>query len=670
MAKVRKEEHTSLRQEIEALRETVRHHEYLYYVVDRPEIPDAEFDRLMRRLAELEAQDTEPPPPDSPTQRVGGKPREGFVKVQHSSPMLSLDNALNEGELLDFDRRVRELLRGEAYCYVAELKLDGLSMAVHYSDGAFRQAVTRGDGLVGEDVTENARTIRSIPLRVKNGSWETWEVRGEVIMNLRAFERLNEQRDRDGLPRFANPRNAAAGSLRMLEPSITASRQLDFFAYQLLVDGIPARELHSEALKELDKLGFKVNPRRALCAGVEELFAFCREWEAKRDDLPFEIDGVVAKVDSIQQQKRLGWTAKAPRWAIAFKFPARQEQTVVEHIGVQVGRTGALTPVAHLRPVIVSGVTVSRATLHNEDEIERLGVHIGDTVLIERSGDVIPKVVRVVAEGTHRKPFRMPSHCPICGGDVVRQEGEAASRCINTNCPARLKESILHFSARGVMDIDGLGEALVDQLVDQKLVRSVADLYDLELSQLINLERMGKKSAEKLLGNIDRSRSLPLPRLLSGLGIPFVGERTGQILADTFGSLDAIMEADAEELQRAQEVGPKVAQALVQFFRESHNRELVERLRSAGLTFIHERKRRGSALEGLTFVLTGTLSNLTREDAKQKIEDAGGKVSGSVSRKTNFVVAGEDAGSKLEKARELGVKVIGEEELLQMIMRH
>jgi DNA ligase (NAD+) len=308
--------------------------------------------------------------------------------------------------------------------------------------------------------------------------------------------------------------------------------------------------------------------------------------------------------------------------------------------------------------------------LHNEDEIERLGVHIGDTVLIERSGDVIPKVVRVVAEGTHRKPFRMPSHCPICGGDVVRQEGEAASRCINTNCPARLKESILHFSARGVMDIDGLGEALVDQLVDQKLVRSVADLYDLELSQLINLERMGKKSAEKLLGNIDRSRSLPLPRLLSGLGIPFVGERTGQILADTFGSLDAIMEADAEELQRAQEVGPKVAQALVQFFRESHNRELVERLRSAGLTFIHERKRRGSALEGLTFVLTGTLSNLTREDAKQKIEDAGGKVSGSVSRKTNFVVAGEDAGSKLEKARELGVKVIGEEELLQMIMRH
>ena len=670
MAKARKEGEVTLRDEIEALRETLRRHEHLYYVLDRPEITDAEYDRLMRRLEELEAQDTEPPPRDSPSQRVGGKPREGFVKVRHSGPMLSLDNALDEGELVDFDRRVRELLRNEAYCYVAELKLDGLSMAVHFGDGAFRQAVTRGDGLIGEDVTENARTIRSLPLRVKNTSWKNWEVRGEVIMNLRAFERLNEQRDRDGLPRFANPRNAAAGSLRMLEPSITASRQLDFYAYQLLVDGAPALPSHSEALAELDKLGFKVNPRSALCSGVEELFAFCREWEAKRDELPFEIDGVVAKLDSIQQQKRLGWTSKAPRWAIAFKFPARQEQTVVENIGVQVGRTGALTPVAHLRPVTVSGVTVSRATLHNEDEIERLGVQIGDTVLVERSGDVIPKVVRVVAEGEHRKPFTMPKQCPICGGDVVRQEGEAASRCINTNCPARLKESILHFSARGVMDIDGLGDALVDQLVDQRLVRSVADLYELKLPQLVDLERMGKKSAEKLLGNIDRSRKLPLPRLLGGLGIPFVGERTAQILADTFGSLDAIMAADAEELQRAQEVGPKVAQALVQFFAESHNRELVERLRRAGLTFTHERKRRGSALEGLTFVLTGTLPNLTREDAKQRIEDAGGKVSGSVSRKTNFVVAGEDAGSKLDKAKGLGVRAIGEAELMEMIMRN
>ena len=453
----------------------------------------------------------------------------------------------------------------------------------------------------------------------------------------------------------------------MLEPSVTASRQLDFYAYQLLVDGAPARPSHSEALDELHKLGFKVNPRRAVCTGVEELYKFCRDWEAKRDELPFEIDGVVAKVDSIQQQRRLGWTAKAPRWAIAFKFPARQEQTVVENIGVQVGRTGALTPVALLRPVTVSGVTVSRATLHNEDEIERLGVRIGDTVLIERSGDVIPKVVRVLAEGASRRPFEMPKQCPICGGDIVRQEGEAASRCINTNCPARLKESILHFSARGVMDIDGLGDALVDQLVDQKLIQSVADLYTLELPQVIDLERMGKKSAEKLLTNIDRSRKLPLPRVLNGLGIPFVGERTAQILADAFGSLDAIMSADTDELQRAQEVGPKVAQSIVQFFAESHNRELIERLRKAGLTFTHERKRRGSALDGLTFVLTGTLPTLTREEAKRRIEDAGGKVIGSVSKKTSFVVAGEDAGSKLDKAKGLGVKVIGEAELMEML---
>jgi DNA ligase (NAD+) len=653
-----------LKKEMEALRETLRRHEYLYYVLDQPEITDAEYDRLMRRLQELESQDTEPPPPDSPTQRVGGKPREGFAKVVHSSPMLSLDNALNEQELRDFDRRVRDLLGGESYCYVAELKLDGLSMAVHYDRSAFRQAVTRGDGLVGEDVTENARTIRSIPLRVKNGIAGAWEARGEVVMNLGGFKRLNDQREGEGLPRFANPRNAAAGSLRVLEPSITASRPLDFYAYQLLVDGAPARPLHSESLDELHRMGFKVNPRRALCAGIAELLAFCSEWESRRDDLPFEIDGVVAKVDSIDQQRRLGWTAKAPRWAIAFKFPARQEQTVVENIGVQVGRTGALTPVAHLRPVTISGVTVSRATLHNEDEIARLGVQIGDTVLIERSGDVIPKVVRVVAEGAARKPFAMPKHCPVCGGDIVRQEGEAASRCINTNCPARLKESILHFSMRGVLDIDGLGESLVDQLVAQKLVTSVADLYHLKLEQVAALERMGKKSAEKLLANIERSRKLPLPRVLNGLGIPFVGERTAQILADTFGSLDAILNASEDELQRAQEVGPKVARSITQFFAETRNRDLVERLREAGLTFTHQRKRRGSALEGFTFVLTGTLPTLSREEAKQKIEDAGGKVSGSVSRKTSFVVAGEDAGSKLDKAKELGVPVIDEAALL------
>jgi DNA ligase (NAD+) len=500
-------------------------------------------------------------------------------------------------------------------------------------------------------------------LRVKPGD-PTFEARGEAVLNLRAFEKLNAERDAAELPRFANPRNAAAGSLRVLDPSITASRQLDYHAYFL----IPGRATQWESLEALHRMGFKVDPQRRLCPDIEVLVEFCREWERKRDSLPYEIDGVVAKVNSVEQQTRLGWTAKAPRWAIAFKFPARQEQTLVEGIEVQVGRTGTLTPVAHLRPVTVGGVTVSRATLHNEDEIVRLGVRIGDTVLIERSGDVIPKVVRVVHEGAHRRAFRMPSHCPVCGGEIVRVEGEAASRCINTNCPARLKESILHFAARSVMDIDGMGEALVNQLVDQGLVKNVADIYRLEPQQLMELERMGKKSAEKIRANIDASRRQPLPRILNGLGIPFVGERTAQFLAEEFGDLDKIVAASEEELQLAEEVGPKVAQSIRRFFHEKRNRDLVERLREEGLSFKYAVKRKaGGPLRGLTFVLTGTLPTLTREDAKARIETAGGKVTGSVSKKTDYVVAGEEAGSKLDKAHELNIKVIDEARLLEMI---
>ncbi len=527
-------ENGALKKEADRLRETLRRHEHLYYVLDRPEITDGEYDVLMQRLRDIETQHPELATPDSPTQRVGGKAREGFVKAAHSSAMLSLDNALNEGELLEFDRRVRELLGAAPYRYVAELKLDGLSMAVHYRDGVLSQAITRGDGQVGEDVTENARTIRSLPLSVP-AEREAFEVRGEVVLNRRAFERLNLDRDAEGLPRFANPRNAAAGSIRILEPSITASRRLDYYAYFLFAGGAPYAGSHWESLGTLEKLGFKVNPHRRLCAGVEELLEFCREWEKRREDLPFETDGIVAKIDSVEQQRELGWTAKAPRWAIAFKFPAQQAQTAVLKIEAQVGRTGTLTPVAHLEPVQVGGVTVSRATLHNEDEIARLEVQIGDIVLIERSGDVIPKVVRVVERPAHRQPFQMPKECPVCGGQIVRQEGEVASRCINTNCPARLEESILHFSARSVMSIDGLGESLVKQLVNRGLVRSVADLYALRAEQLVELERMGKKSAEKLVANIDASRRNPLPRVLAGLGIPFVGERTAQILAETFG---------------------------------------------------------------------------------------------------------------------------------------
>jgi DNA ligase (NAD+) len=660
----------SLSKRVEELRRQLEHHEYLYYVLDQPEISDAEFDRLMRELRELEEAHPELRSPDSPTQRVGGQPREGFVKVPHSSPMLSLDNALNEQELRDFDARVCALLKGEPYGYVAELKLDGLSMAAQFEGGRFKQAVTRGDGHIGEDVTENARTIRSLPLRIKKDAikQDRFEVRGEVVMQRRSFERLNEERDRAGLPRFANPRNAAAGALRALDPSVTADRQLDYFTYFLLQDGRPMLPSHWESLEALVAAGLKVNPHRKRCNGLEELLGFINEWETKRATLPYETDGVVAKIDSVKQQEKLGWTSKAPRWAIAFKYPAHQASTVLENIEVQVGRTGTLTPVARLRPVAVAGVTVSNATLHNEDEIARLGVEIGDTVVIERSGDVIPKVLRVAEQGKERRPFRMPTTCPVCGGRVVREEGEAASRCMNTNCPARLRESLLHFASRRVMDIDGLGDALVDQLLGRGLVHNIADLYGLTVDQLLELERMGKKSASKIIQNIERSKSQPLPRVLNGLGIPFVGERTAQILAEHCGSLDAIAAAPAETLQEASEVGPKVADSIRQFFAEKRNRELIEGLRASGLRFTGPKQaKKEGPLTGLTFVLTGTLPTLTRDDAKTRIEAAGGKVAGSVSSKTNYVVAGDDAGSKLDKARALNVPLLDEAGLLAML---
>ncbi len=658
---------TDVRKAAERLRETIRHHEYQYYVLDQPQISDSEYDALMRELQALENKNPDLLTPDSPTQRVGGKAREGFRKVPHASPMLSLDNALNEDELIAFDRRVREGLGGTRFRYVVELKMDGLSMAAIYRGGHLSQAVTRGDGIIGEDVSENARTIRSLPLSVR-GELEDFEVRGETVMNRLAFERLNADRDQRGLSRFANPRNAAAGSLRVLEPSITASRRLDYYAYSLLVDGQPAFLSQWQTLEWLSTNGFKVNGKRRLCDTCDEVLAFCREWEEKREQLAYEIDGVVIKVDSVEQQIVLGWTSKSPRWAIAFKYAARQALTEVENIEVQVGRTGALTPVAHLKPVLVGGVTVSRATLHNEDEIERLGVQSGDTVVIERSGDVIPKIVRVSAQGSYRKPFRMPDKCPVCGGKVVREDGEAASRCINANCPARLKESILHFSSRGVMNIDGVGEALVDQLVDRGIVKNVAELYDLTEDQLMDLERMGRKSASNIIANINRSRSNPLPRLISALGIRFVGERTSQILAEAFGSMDKLANASREQLQAADEVGPRVAEAIYQFFREPRNLELIEKLRNAGLNFeLATKEKKGGPLAGLTFVLTGSLNALSRDEARHRIEAAGGKVLSSVTKKTSFVVVGDEPGSKLDKARSLGIPMIDEEGLLSMI---
>ncbi len=653
---------------IASLREELRRHEHLYYVLDRPEVSDAEYDGLMRRLQALETENPELVTPDSPTQRVGGKPREGFVKVTHSAPMLSLDNALNEGELRAWDGRVREGLKGEEVVYVAELKLDGLSMAAHFTGGLFTQAVTRGDGRVGEDVTENARTIRSMPLRVAGAAWPAFEVRGECLMNRRGFDKLNAERELAGQPKFVNPRNAAAGALRVLEPAVTASRPLEFYTYLLMVDGAVPLESHWASLDRLQAMGFKVNPNRVLCRTLDELMAFIAQWDTGRDGLEYDIDGIVVKVDSLAQQARLGWTAKAPRWAIAFKYPPRQVETVVENIGVQVGRTGALTPVAFLRPVFVGGVTVSRATLHNEDEIERLSLQIGDTIVLERSGEVIPKIVRVAQEAADRRPFVMPSHCPVCASEVAREAGEAVTRCLNTNCPARLKESVLHFAGRPVMNIDGMGDSLVDQLVDGGLVRGVADLYSLTLDQLTGLERMGTKSAERVLANIERSKKQPMPRVLNGLGIPFVGERTAVLLAEYFGDLDAIRTAEMDDLQGAQEVGPKVAHSIRRFFDEPRNLELLERLRAAGLTFTHKKRRvEGGPLQGKTLVLTGTLPEWSREEAKERIEAAGGKVSGSVSKKTSYVVAGEEAGSKLDKARELGVPVIDEAQLRELL---
>ncbi len=671
-----------VQRQVEELRDKIRYHEHRYYVLDDPELSDADFDRLMQQLKKLEAEHPGLVTPDSPTQRVGGKPREGFVKVPHSSPMLSLDNAYSEEELRAWERRVHELSGRTDVEYVCELKLDGLSMALRYApeDGGrearFAQGVTRGDGSVGEDVTANVRAVRSVPLAVPGATLKakglpaSFEARGEIIMPTRSFERMNQEREQQGLSKFANPRNAAAGAVRVLDPSITAQRRLDFYAYFLLVNGRARFARHSESLEALHAAGFKVNRNWRVAADIEEVWRYIREWEPKREKLDYEIDGVVIKVNDTRLQGELGFTGKAPRWAIAYKYAARAGITQVEDIQVQVGRTGKLTPVAWLKPVSIGGTTVTRATLHNEDEIERLGVKIGDWVTVERGGDVIPKVVKVEEDKAHPrgdKRFRFPAHCPVCGGLVVRAEGEADHRCVNANCPAKLRETILHFASRGVMNIDGLGEALVNQLTDRGLVKNVADLYALTKDDLLNLERMGDKSAQNVLDEIAASRKLPLERVIYGMGIRFVGERTAEFLAEHFGSLDALMQAPVEELLEVNEVGPRIAASIHEYFREPRNRELVEKLRRAGLTFTGKKRQRGTQLQGKIFVLTGTLANHTRDAAKRMIEDAGGRVASSVSKKTDYVVAGADAGSKLDKARELGVKVIGEREMLELI---
>ncbi len=665
-----------LSKRLEALREQIRHHEYRYYVLDDPEISDAQFDQLMNELKNLESENPALITPDSPTQRVGGKPREGFLKAPHSSPMSSLDNTYNVDDLRKWEQRVHELAGRKDIEYVCELKLDGMSLALHYEDGKLVRGITRGDGTVGEDVTLNVRTVRSIPLSIskeklkKAGIPADFEVRGEMLIPLASFKKMNEDREAKGLPAFVNPRNATAGTVRQLEPSITAQRRLDYFAYSLLQNGNTYFERHWQALNALDVAGFKVNPARTLATNFDELWTFIEKEESKRESLPYEIDGIVIKVNQTSLQRELGFTGKAPRWAIAYKYAARAGVTKIEDILVQVGRTGKLTPVAALAPVFIGGTTVSRATLHNMDEIERLGVKIGDWVEVERSGDVIPKITGVVDDRDHprgKKLFHMPEKCPICGTHVVRTEGEVDYRCVNVNCPAKLRESILHFASRGVMNIDGMGDALVNQLTDRGVVKNIADVYRLTEAELLKLERMGEKSAQNVLREIEASKKLPLERVIFGLGIRFVGERTAQFLAEHFGSMDALMNAREDELIQVNEVGPRIAKSIAEFFQEPKNRELVDQLRKAGLKLAGTKRQRGTKLAGKTFVLTGTMPRYSRDQAKNMIEDAGGRVSGSVSKKTDYVVAGEDAGSKLDKAKELGVRVINEKAMEELL---
>jgi DNA ligase (NAD+) len=664
----------ALAKEIERLREKIRHHEYLYHVADDPEISDAEFDKLMNRLKKVEAEHPELVTPDSPTQRVGGAPREGFQAVRHRTPMISLDNAFSFEELTNFDRRVRELTGREKIEYITEHKFDGLSMSLIYEKGALARAVTRGDGTTGEDVTPNVRTIRSIPLWIdtarlkKAGIPDSFEVRGEAIMTRKAFDAMNEQQDTLGLKRYANPRNAAAGSVRVLDPNITRSRNLGFFAYYLLVDGRAPKKRHSEVLEILSHLRFKVSEDWELRKGIEKVEEYINRWDSRREKLGFDIDGIVVKVNEIGLQNELGFTSKAPRWAIAYKYQAHQETTLLKQIEVSVGRTGVLTPFAVFEPVQIGGVTVVKSTLHNMDEIARLGVHAGDTVLVERAGEVIPHVLKVVKHGTEEKEFKMPEKCPVCGMRVHRTEGEVAYRCVNVSCPARRRESFLHFAGRHAMNIDGLGEKVVDQFLEKQMVKDFADLYKLELEEVAALERMGEKSAQNLLDEIAASKKNSLARLIYAIGIPFVGERTAQLLSEHFGSMDKVATASAEELVEVGEVGPKIAEGVREFFSESANRKLIERLRSVGVNMKEaQRELKDSRFAGMTFVFTGTLERRSREDAEALVASHGGKAGSSVSKKTNYVVVGADPGSKYDKAKSLGVPILDEAQFDKLI---
>ena len=661
--------------QIEKLRDEIRRHDELYYVEAAPEISDREYDELMETLQKLEADHPELITPDSPTQRVGGRPAEGFPEVVHNRQMLSLDNSYNIDELRAFDERCRRLAEGRTLEYVAELKIDGLSLSLQYEDGLLLRGVTRGDGRIGEDVTQNARTIRSVPLRLKTqakGIDSALEVRGEVFIPRDVFERTNAEREEQGEPRFANPRNAAAGAIRQLDSRLVARRKLDMFAYDLLVNSRKPFPTHWESLDWLDKAGFRVNPHRKLAKTIDEVIDFANEKEALRDELGYEIDGLVVKVNSAALQDEFGATSKAPRWAIAYKYPARQASTQVLDIFVSVGRTGALTPVALLEPVLLAGTTVARATLHNEDEIRRWGVKIGDWVMMEKGGDVIPKVLSVVTSkrtGKERE-FEPPENCPVCGGLISRPEGEVVARCVAADCTAQLLGKLIHFASRRAMRIEGLGVVLAEQLIAEKMVNDVGDLYSLTLEQVASLPRMAKKSATNLLTEIEASKSRDLSSLIYALGIRHVGERTAGILAHELGSLEKLTEATVEELDAIPEIGLTVAESVRDWFDDEGNRALCDRLRAAGVKTEADRRSSSEADErfaGKQFVLTGTLASFTRDEARALIEARGGRVNSTVSKKTDYVLAGEAAGSKLDKAQSLGVTVLDEATFKDML---
>ncbi|CAM3291177.1 NAD-dependent DNA ligase LigA [Brevibacillus invocatus] len=658
---------------IAELTNSIERHNRLYHEEDRPEISDQEYDQLVRELIELEARFPELAQPDSPTKRVGGAPLPFFEKVVHKTPMLSLGNAFGEDDLRDFDRRVRQAVGSQAVRYVCELKIDGLAVSLHYENGLFVKGATRGDGTTGEDITQNLRTIRSIPLRLSRPL--TLEVRGEAYMPKPAFEKLNKEREERGEPLFANPRNSAAGSLRQLDPKIAASRQLDTFIYGIGELQGESVDSHSEGLDLLETLGFKVNQERRVFADIEEVISFINTWTEKRPTLPYEIDGMVIKLDSYAQQQELGFTAKSPRWAIAYKFPAEEAVTVLEGIEVSVGRTGTVTPTALLKPVSLAGTTVKRASLHNEDIIREKGLLIGDYVVVKKAGDIIPEIVAVLPERRtgNETPFSMPTHCPECGSDLVRLEEEVALRCINPMCPALIREGMIHFVSRTAMNIDGLGEKVVAQLFNDGIIHSVADLYYLHQQRdvLLGMERMGEKSVDNLLAAIEASKENSLERLLFGLGIRLVGAKAARVLAEHFGHIDAIMQAEEADFTQIDEIGPKMAASLIHYFRQPQAEAVIERLKAAGVNMTYKGIRIESGddlpFAGKTIVLTGTLAQMSRQEAEEAIARLGGKVTGSVSKKTDLVIAGEKAGSKLEKAEKLGVAVMDEAGFLQVL---